>query len=122
MPSVLICADDSVVKELSGTVLWRDDVERRVTRVAHEAITMVRLATLMQFEGSSGLGVETVAGTILNLSEHGMLVETDVPMPLGADLDFKIHLRDAPLPVIGCGQIVRQETPQRNGVRFYGLE
>ena len=81
-----------------------------------------RLAALVQFEGLGGAGVESVAGTILNISEHGMLVETDIALPMGTDIDFKIHLRDAPAPLVGCGQIVRQETPRRSGVRFYGLE
>lgn len=79
-----------------------------------------RLAALVQFEAVAG--VESVAGTVLNLSEHGMLVETDVPLPMGADVDFKIHLRDASTPLVGCGQIVRQEGERRSGVRFYGLE
>jgi CheY-like chemotaxis protein len=80
-----------------------------------------RLGALVQFEGESG-GVENVAGTIPNISEHGMLIETDIALPMGGDVDFKIHLRDAPAPLVGCGQIVRQETPRRCGIRFYGLE
>jgi DNA-binding response OmpR family regulator len=79
-----------------------------------------RLPALVQFEATAG--VESIAGTVLNLSEHGMLVETDVPLPMGADVDFKIHLRDTATPLIGCGQIVRQESERRSGVRFYGLE
>jgi CheY-like chemotaxis protein len=205
MPSVLICAGESVVKGLQGTILWRDDMERRTTASAQEAITMTllskpdlivvdiklasadalvagiranpvtravsiviiahgefdasdlrfldaganailrfpasrdwddrlsallyvpvrrtaRLAALLQFEASGGIGVDTVAGTILNLSERGMLVETDIDMAMGSDLDFKIHLRDVPTPLIGCGQIVRQDSPRKSGVRFYGLE
>jgi hypothetical protein len=80
-----------------------------------------RLAALVQFEAVTG-GVESVAGTVLNISENGILVETDIPLPMGADVDFKIHLRDMASPLVGCGQIVRQETPRRCGVRFYGLE
>jgi len=206
MPSVLICAPNSVAEELSQTILWRDDIERRVTDQASEAIGMMistkpdlivvdarigdaerflsavrqnpvtrpvsivivarddvapgavlrfiesganailrfpigpewddrlstllyvpqrkvaRLAALVQFEATGDVIVTTVAGTVLNISENGILVETDVPLPLGTDIDFKIHLRDKPQPIIGCGQIVRQETPRRSGVRFYGLE
>ena len=81
-----------------------------------------RLAALVQFEASGGVGIETVAGTVLNLSENGMLVETDIPLPMGTDVDFKIHLRDQPAPITGCGQIVRQETARRCGIKFYGLE
>src|SRR5581483_3612094 len=82
-----------------------------------------RLAATLQFEGTSGDGgILTVAGTVLNLSEHGMLVETDIDLPIGTDLDFRIHLRDQPTPLVGCGQIVRQQSVRRNGIRFYGLE
>jgi hypothetical protein len=80
-----------------------------------------RLAALVQFEAVTG-GVESVAGTVLNISENGILVETDIPLPMGADVDFKIHLRDMASPLIGCGQIVRQDSPRKCGVRFYGLE
>ena len=205
MPSVLICASNSLVDRMRGTMLYRDGVERRVTERPPDAVAMVlssrpdlividasleqaealiaglranpvtrsvsivavargefdpselrfigaganailrlpanpewderlskllyvpirrttRLAALVQFEGTGGIGVETIAGTVLNLSEHGMLVETDVPLPMGSDVDFKIHLRDKTAPLVGCGQIVRQESPHRAGVRFYGLE
>jgi len=206
MPSVLICASNSVVEELQQTILWRDDIERRIAEAASEAIgfmiaakpdlvvvdgrqgdadrliaavrqnpvtrpvsivvvarddvspasvlrfiesganailrfpisgewddrlssllyvptrRVARLAALVQFEASGDVIVTTVAGTVLNISENGILVETDVPLPLGTDIDFKIHLRDKPQPIIGCGQIVRQENPRRSGVRFYGLE
>jgi CheY-like chemotaxis protein len=205
MTSVLICASNSLIDRMRGTLLWRDDVERRVTEKPPEAVAMAlssrpdlfvvdigleqaealiaglranpvtrtisivavargefdpselrfigaganailrfpagpdwderlskllyvpvrrttRLAALVQFEVTGGIGVETIAGTVLNLSEHGMLVETDVPLPMGSDIDFKIHLRDKPAPLTGCGQIVRQESARRSGVRFYGLE
>lgn len=207
MPSVLICSPGPLMDELQGTLLGRDDIDRRTVTRAPEAVAMMlmskpdlvvidsrladaealisgirsnpvtrpvsivvvvasgefspmeltfidaganailqlpanpewderlslllfvpvrrmsRLAALVQFEGgSSAGGVESVAGTILNISEHGMLVETDIPLPMGTDIDFKIHLRDAPAPLVGCGQIVRQETARRSGVRFYGLE
>src|SRR6185369_4612924 len=80
-----------------------------------------RLAALVQFEAVTG-GVESVAGTVLNISENGILVETNIPLPMGADVDFKIHLRDMATPLVGCGQIVRQDSPRKCGVRFYGLE
>jgi CheY-like chemotaxis protein len=98
------------------------DWDERLSLLLYVPVRRVsRLAALLQFEGTSGV-VESVAGTILNISEHGMLVETDIALPMGGDVDFKIHLRDAPAPLVGCGQIVRQETPRRCGIRFYGLE
>lgn len=205
MPSVLICSPGPLMDELQETLLGRDDIDRRITTHAPDAIAqmlmskpdlvvvdarlaeaealiagiranpvtrpvsivvvasgefdpmevtfidaganailnlpvgpdwderlslllyvpvrkMARLAATVQFEGTSGAGVESVAGTVVNISEHGILVETDIPLPMGMDIDFKIHLRDGLAPLVGCGQIVRQETPRRSGVRFYGLE
>jgi hypothetical protein len=81
-----------------------------------------RLPVELQFEVMMGGFKEGAAGTVLNLSEHGMFVETDVAMPLGADIDFRVHLQDVPRPLRGCGQIVRQNGEQRSGIRFYALE
>jgi DNA-binding response OmpR family regulator len=81
-----------------------------------------RLAVQLQIEADAGTGIRALAGTVLNLSENGMLVETDIPLTLGSDIDFKIHLRDIPQPLVGCGQVVRQAGGNRSGVRFYGLE
>jgi DNA-binding response OmpR family regulator len=205
VPTVLICTADALPEELETTLLWRQDVERRVVKLTSEALSLTesakpilvmvdsalsaaedlitilragaktrmlsiailargefdpsevrlleagantifrlpcspewddrlaqlmsvaprrtsRLAVTLQFEASGGDGVLTVAGTVLNLSERGMLVETDVALPIGVDLDFRIHLRDAPLPLVGCGQVVREDAPRRSGVQFYGLE
>ena len=205
MPSVLICCG-SIGRELPRTVLWRNDMERRVAHNREEALDLAgsshfdlgvvvddigspgllirdlrsgpstrslsiavvmthadfqpadldlidaganailrppagpewdhRLGSLMhvpprragrfpiemRVEGQGAEIARSVAGTVLNLSEQGILVETDVPLPLGADIDFRIHLRDAPAPLRGCGQIVRQESPLRGGIRFYALE
>jgi DNA-binding response OmpR family regulator len=205
VPTVFICTSGEIPEDLKDTILWRDDVERRITRTASETLSATetarpdlvlvdsahagaenlitilragaktrslsiavlahgdfdpaevrllesgantilrlpctpdwddRLATLMsvaprrtarlavtlQFEATSGDGVVTVAGTVLNLSERGMLVETDVALAIGIDIDFRIHLRDGPQPLIGCGQVVRQDAARRCGVNFYGLE
>ncbi len=81
-----------------------------------------RLAVQLQLEAETGSAIRVLAGTVLNLSENGMLVETDVPVALGTDVDFKIHLRDVPQPLVGCGQVVRDAGANRRGVRFYGLE
>jgi CheY-like chemotaxis protein len=205
MPSVLICCT-TVSGELPRTLLWRDEVERRLAHGTDEAIDLAastrfnlivvhhalpdagaliralrtaqatrmvsiaavmsrrefepadldliqaganailrpplgpdwdqRLATLMRVpprrigrfpielrvEATTAVFPQAAAGTVLNLSERGMLIETDVPLTLGSDIDFRIHLRDAPAPLRGCGQLIRQDTPLRGGVAFYALE
>jgi CheY-like chemotaxis protein len=79
----------------------------------------VRLAVQIQVAAESA---STLAGTVVDLSEHGMLVETDVALPLGVDVEFKIHLRDAPAPLQGSGQVVRQPGHRQTGIKFYGLD
>jgi hypothetical protein len=82
-----------------------------------------RLAVVVQYQVEVYEAVQSVGGTALNVSENGMLLETDVPLPVGADLDLRIHLGDGrPAPLVGCGQLVRHDAARRSGVRFYGLE
>jgi DNA-binding response OmpR family regulator len=82
-----------------------------------------RLAVLVQYQVAIYEAVQSVGGTALNVSENGILLETDVPIPVGVDVDLRIHLGDGrPTPLIGCGQLVRHEAARRSGVRFYGLE
>jgi CheY-like chemotaxis protein len=81
-----------------------------------------RLAVSVEYQIEIFESVQAIAGTAVNVSETGMLLETDVPLPVGIDVDFRIHLADGrPAPLIGCGQLVRQDG-KRSGVRFYGLE
>jgi hypothetical protein len=202
---VLICTADRLPDELQTTILWRDDVERRIVKMTSEAVSLTetarpdlvlvdsalasaedlitllraggktrglsiavlargefdanevrlleagantifrlpctpdwderlaalmavaprrtaRLAVTLQFEANGIDGIMTLVGTVLNLSDSGMLVETDVVIPVGTDIDFRVHLRDTALPLIGCGQVVRQEGTRRCGIHFYGLE
>jgi len=82
-----------------------------------------RLAVLVQYQVAIYEAVQSVGGTALNVSENGLLLETDVPIPVGVDVDLRIHLGDGrPTPLVGCGQLVRHEAARRSGVRFYGLE
>ena len=40
MPTVLICAEDSVVQELARSPVWRDGLDREVTATADQAATL----------------------------------------------------------------------------------
>jgi len=61
-------------------------------------------------------------GTILNLSIHGALIETEHPLQLGDALEVRFRL-PAPLgPVQGNARVLRLDTARRFGVEFYGLE
>jgi DNA-binding response OmpR family regulator len=97
---------------------WND---RLSTLMAVPPRRSSRLAVTLQFEAQSGDSVSTLGGTVLNLSERGMLIETDIQLEIGTDIDFKIHMGDGK-PLLGCGQIVRHDVGRRCGVQFYGLE
>jgi CheY-like chemotaxis protein len=67
-------------------------------------------------------GALTLLGVTVNLSARGMLLETAVPLSMGEDIDFSFRLPDAEVTVKGCGRVLRQATPRRFGIEFYGLE
>jgi len=67
-------------------------------------------------------GSPAPAGTVVNLSAAGMLVELGFPLAPGTGLDFSFLLPGEDSPVAGWGQIVRRATPSRYGVRFDGLK
>ena len=81
-----------------------------------------RVPVRLQLEGRAVSRVETVWGTVVNLSAAGMLVELGFPLAPGTDLDFTFLLPGEDSPVTGWGQIVRRATPSRYGVRFDGLK
>jgi CheY-like chemotaxis protein len=79
-----------------------------------------RLAVDLPFEAT--VRHQRVLGTMLNVSETGVLVETDLAPSLEAELAFEIQLLDRAEPVLGRGQVVRHAGPHRSGVRFARLE
>jgi hypothetical protein len=76
----------------------------------------------LQLEGRTESRVETMWGTVVNVSANGMLVELGFPLAPGTDLDFTFRLPGEDDPVVGWGQIVRRATPSRYGVRIDGLK
>jgi PilZ domain-containing protein len=81
-----------------------------------------RVSVRLQLEGRTESRVETMWGTIVNVSANGMLVELGFPLAPGTDLDFTFRLPGEDEPVVGWGQIVRRATPSRYGVRIDGLK
>ena len=80
-----------------------------------------RVPLRIQFEGKTA-HVETVWGSVLNLSATGMLIEASGPLAIGADLDFKFLLPGSSAHIRGTGHIVREAKKGCFGVHFYGLE
>jgi hypothetical protein len=81
-----------------------------------------RVSVRLQLEGRTETRVETMWGTVVNVSANGMLVELGFPLAPGTDLDFTFRLPGEDEPVVGWGQIVRRATPSRYGVRIDGLK
>lgn len=81
-----------------------------------------RVSVRLQLEGRTETRVETMWGTVVNISANGMLVELGFPLAPGTDLDFTFRLPGDEEPVMGWGQIVRRATPSRYGVRIDGLK
>jgi PilZ domain-containing protein len=61
-------------------------------------------------------------GTILNLSIHGALIETEHPLQLGDALEVRFRLPAPAGPVQGSARVLRLDAVRRFGVEFYGLE
>ena len=81
-----------------------------------------RVSVQLQLEGRTESRVETMWGTVVNISANGMLVELGFPLAPGTDLDFTFRLPGEEDPVDGWVQIVRRATPSRYGVRIDGLK
>lgn len=83
-----------------------------------------RVSVRLELEGrrETESRVETMWGTVVNISANGMLVELGFPLAPGTELDFTFRLPGEEDPVVGWGQIVRRATPSRYGVRIDGLK
>jgi hypothetical protein len=83
-----------------------------------------RVSVRLQLEGRTETEsrVETMWGTVVNISASGMLVELGFPLAPGTELDFTFRLPGEDEAVVGWGQIVRRATPSRYGVRIDGLK
>jgi CheY-like chemotaxis protein len=66
-----------------------------------------------------------IQGLALNLSVHGMLLETSHPVDIGAKLEAKFQLHESARPISVIGQVVRAagtaEGQWRYGVEFTSL-
>ena len=99
--------------------LWDDRLEellnvppRRQARIPVRSEVWSRFAP--EDDGMEGLG--------LNISLHGLLLETNEPIDLGTKLDLSFNLPDGDQrPLLALGQVVRDATP-REGLPRCGVE
>ena len=109
----------NAVLRLPASPSWDERLSELMSVPARRAD---RLAISIQFEGRADTRIETVCGTIVNVSTSGMLLEASIALDIGVDLDFAFSLPQSNDLVEGSGRVVRRDGAQRYGVRFYGLE
>lgn len=114
----LLEAGANAVMRLPAGEEWDERLSRLMRVPPRRA---ARVPVRIQFEGKTAR-IETVWGSVLNLSVTGMLIEATGPLEIGSDLDFKFQLPGSSEPIRGVGQIVRIAESDCYGVRFYGLE
>jgi CheY-like chemotaxis protein len=69
-----------------------------------------------------GRGGEAIPAMALNLSLHGMLMESSVEVDIGDDLRLWLRLPETATPVGGKGRVVRRAAATRYGVEFAEFE
>lgn len=98
------------------------DWDDRLMRLIHVPVRRAtRFPVDLALEGGleSGLGI---AGRVLNLSVHGLLLECRHPLQVGEDLRFSFELPGEPGGVQGTCTVVRAASAQRYGVELTHVE
>ena len=114
----LLAAGAHAVVETPAGPHW-DEVIGRLLAIPARIATRIPLQ--VQFEGESA-AIETIRGTVVDLSVSGILAESEAPLAVGAILDVSLQLEAGALEVTGCAQVVRVDSVGRFGIRFFGLE
>jgi hypothetical protein len=78
----------------------------------------VYFETEMRAPGQLHVGL----GTIINLSIHGALIETEHPLQIGDTLEVRFRLPAPAGGVQGHARVLRLDAAHRFGVEFYSLE
>lgn len=115
----LLEAGANAVLRLPADAEWDDRLARLVTVPARRE---VRLPVQLELEAKTGAGVQVARATALNLSVKGLLMETDLDLHVGDDLDLRFQLPGSDISISACGQVVRHAGRHRYGVAFYGIE
>lgn len=76
----------------------------------------------VQFEVEGKRGIEKIPALALNLSPHGMLVESSVSLSVGEETSLVFRLPSTSAAILGRGLIVRRAGPTHYGLEFFALE
>ncbi len=96
-----------------------DDRLMRLVNVPVRRVT--RFKVDLALEGGRR-GGEAFAGRALNLSVHGLLLESRMALEIGEDLRLDFDLPGAHGPVRGTGMVVRETSPVLFGVELTSVE
>jgi hypothetical protein len=96
-----------------------DDRLMRLVNVPVRRVT--RFKVDLALEGGRR-GGEAFAGRALNLSVHGLLLESRMALEVGEDLRLDFDLPGAHGPVRGTGMVVRETSPVLFGVELTSVE
>jgi len=105
--------------------VWRSIIKERERAVWQGLIQAA--AALLHRERGNRHGVEAVGGAALsaqtvNVSVHGLLLESRTPLRVGQDLRFTLELPAGHGPVRGTGTVVRQAPRGEFGVELTDVE
>jgi uncharacterized protein (TIGR02266 family) len=101
--------------------------------LAHELFRLLEVPPRFAMRAVSRLKVQLSWGTSQtlcqteNISNHGMLLKTDHPYPVGTQMAFELTMPGAPEPIRGYAVVVRQTQKTRErasgvGVRFSSFD
>lgn len=98
------------------------DWDDRLMRLVH-----VPARKVARFPVNFAVGVgrgqaEPFEGKALNLSVHGLLLQSSFPLDIGEDLQLAFDLPDASGKVRGTGTVVRLARPQEVGIELTSVE
>jgi hypothetical protein len=96
-----------------------DDRLMRLVNVPVRRVT--RFKVDLALEGGRR-GGESFSGRALNLSVHGLLLESGMALEVGEDLRLDFELPGAHGPVRGTGTVVRETSPVLFGVELTAVE
>jgi signal transduction histidine kinase len=89
-------------------------------RVNERKEERVKIHVPVHFSVTSGGAAQAGAGTALDLSSGGTLIESSVPLRVGELIRFSLRLADA--SVTGTGKLIHQLSPKHFGVTFQSFD
>jgi len=96
---------------------WDDRLERLVHVPSRKVLRFP-----VSFAVGGGRGQQPFVGRVLNLSVHGLLLESAFPLEVGEDVRLSFDLPQPYGGVRGSGTVVRMAAPERFGIELTSVE